>query len=192
MQLTNSNQKITEIGLLITAGIASWLSAGEIVVSLLDEDRMTLSEIAAKSDNANLSATLLAKFEQLGRAQLLPELLLATYAAAPRMRELPISEQRRLIQEPVEVLVKGATGPDSLLVKVENLTPDQCKQVFDGQIVRGLPAQRAYIESNRNKPTTKGDTVQHMPYKITGKKVVFQATCQLSAQEIAQILSQIS
>jgi hypothetical protein len=190
MQLENQNPLVGEIVSLITRGIECWSKAGEIVVKLIDDHRMTIQEIAGNSEF--LTEDIVARFEQLGRKQILPQLLVADYPAAKHVIKLPYSEQSRAVDDGVELLVMGDEGHSTLKVAIANLTPLQCKQVFAKDAIRSLPAQRAYIESQKTDNEIKNRVLNDEAiWKVTGRKVVFFKPCQMTARELAQIIAEI-
>lgn len=181
---------ITEFVALVTQGIECWNKAGEIVVRLLDEHNMTIADIAETSEL--LTEDIVTRFEQLGRKQLIPCLLVADYPAARHLVRLPYSEQKRAVETSVDLLVCEGKDTSVLKVSVENLTPTQCRQVFDGDQVRSIGAQRAWLEDRR--ATQEIRDVLSSPgalYQVRGKRVVFKRPCELSAGQLAQIISEI-
>jgi hypothetical protein len=190
MQLENQNPLVGEIVSLITRGIECWSKAGEIVVKLIDDHRLSVQEIAGNSEF--LTEDIVARFEQLGRKQILPQLLVADYPAAKHVIKLPYSEQSRAVDAGVELLVMGDEGHSTLKVAIGNLTPLQCKQVFAKDAIRSLPAQRAYIESQKTDNEIKNRVFNNEAiWKVTGRKVVFFKPCQMTAREFAQIIAEI-
>jgi hypothetical protein len=190
MQLENQNTLVCEIVSLITRGIECWSKAGELVVKLIDEHRMTISDIAGNSEF--LTEDIVTRFDQLGRKQILPQLLVADYPAAKHIIKLPYSEQSRVTNDGVELLVMDGDGNNTLKVATQNLTSLQCKQVFSKDAIRSLPAQRAYIESQKTDNEIKGRICSpEAIWKVSGRKVAFLKPCQLSARELAQIIAEI-
>jgi hypothetical protein len=190
MQIENKNRKITEFVALVTQGIECWNKAGEIVVQLLDEQELTISEIAQTSEF--LTEDIVTRFEQLGRKQLVPSLLVADYPAAKHLVRLPYSEQKRVVETSVDLLLCNGKETSVLKVSVENLTPAQCRQVFDGDQVRSTGAQRAWLEDKR--ATQEIRDVLSSPgalYQVRGKRVVFKRPCEMSAGQLAQIIAEI-
>ena len=157
---------------------------------LLDEHNMTIADIAETSEL--LTEDIVTRFEQLGRKQLIPCLLVADYPAARHLVRLPYSEQKRAVETSVDLLVCEGKETSVLKVSVENLTPTQCRQVFDGDQVRSIGAQRAWLEDRR--ATQEIRDVLSSPgalYQVRGKRVVFKRPCELSAGQLAQIISEI-
>lgn len=190
--MQNKIQKplITEFIALITQGIECWNKAGEIIVQLLDEHDMTISEIAETSEF--LTEDILTRFEQLGRKQLIPRLLVADYPAARYLVRLPYSEQKRSVETSIDLLLFDGKDTSVLKVSVENLTPAQCRQVFDGDQVRSTGAQRAWLEDKRSSQEIR-DALESPGalYQVRGKRVVFKRPCELSAGQLAQIIAEI-
>lgn len=178
--------KSQKIALLITSGIESWVKAGEILVDMLDNDQVELDQIA---QGTGVPAGILGRFEQLGRKQLLPDLLIADYPASKYMQCLPYSEQVRLTKESIEVLTSD--GLDKILISSKNLTSNQCRQVFAKHEVRELAGQKAWVESSRRKAATK--TVEAgMTYHIEKGQVIFDKGCAMKASQLLNILAQLT
>lgn len=185
MKLQTKNPLVNEFMALVAQGIECWSKAGEIIVKMIDDDGMTIAEIAESSDM--LTEDIVTRFEQLGRKQIVPNLLVADYPAARHMIRLPYSEQKRVVENSVELLVSGA---ETLRVAVENLTPSQCRQVFDKNHVRSIAAQRAYLEerkSNEAREVVECDPI----YQVRGRKVIIRRPCEMSAGQLAQIIAEI-
>jgi hypothetical protein len=137
----NYQTKIASIEELMVKGIEAWQQAGRIIADLVDQDPEAIEKICEVSPH--LSAGILRSLERIGRSELLPELLLKSGPAYAKLRELPISYQRKYMSEPIPLLINTDSGPDTLSVSIENLTPKQAKQVFSRTGVRDLAAQRA-------------------------------------------------
>jgi hypothetical protein len=189
-QITKPTKElIDELTGLITQGIECWQKAGELVVQLLDKHSMTTAQIAGSSPY--LTENLVARFEQLGRKQIVPRLLIAEFPAARYIIKLPYSEQRRVLEAPVDLLLITPTGADTLQTPVENLTPQQCRQVFNGSHVRNLGAQRTYLEESRMQQEPLTLLPAEPPYKIRGKRIIFTQPCEMTARQLAQILTEV-
>lgn len=184
--LTAQKRQIEQLTELFQQGINAWTQAGEILVDMLDNGKLTLGEIATET---GLPSRILGRFEQLGRKQLLPALLIADYPASRYMSNLTYSEQERLTNESIEVLT--ADGADKVLIATKNLTPDQCRQVFSSNEVRSLPAQRAWVESSKRKTQTRIIDAG-MPYHIDRGQVVFDRACVMKASQLLNILAQLT
>jgi hypothetical protein len=189
LEVQKRNELIAAFTDLINKGLECWKAAGEIVVSLIDDHEMGLEDIAAASKY--LSQDIVGRFEQIGRKQIIPDLLVASYPASNYMLRLPYSEQKRLTENSVELLIAGEKESSSLMVTMENLTTDQCRQVFEGNKVRSLAAQRAWLEDRTLKERQRTTIKDIEPtYTLNKKKVVFNRACEMTRQQLAKILSE--
>ena len=187
---TNS---IYELGKLIEDGINSWTKAGEIVVQLVDEQGMSLEDIVQQANSELLNVNLLSQFERIGRKQVMPRLLASNYPAAVHLQRLPLSEQKRLMDGSVELVVNHGGKFDLLQVNVRHLTKHQCKQVFDSQDVRSAGAQRAWLEEQaQSKESSIVRSGQHLLWTVKNGKVIFRTACEVTRHELAVILTQLA
>lgn len=189
MEKSLLNTEINEFVSLISKGLEAWVKAGEIVVKLIDDLGFTIEEITDKSEF--LTRDIVCKFEMIGRKQILPNLLISDFPAASRMLRLPYSEQKRVWNEPISVLVLNNGRPDEIKIEARNLTPLQCRQVFDSSQIRTIAHQRAWLESEKSKSKLNESSIQVSPYTIRGKRVVFKNDCELTAKEVALILAEM-
>jgi hypothetical protein len=184
--LSKMDSKLAALRKAVTEGILAYLKAGELLVEILDEG-YNLQDIAEKSE---MPVDVLAQLERIGRKQLCPQLLLAEYPAARRLERLPFSEQERLMNGPVEVLILRDGTTDTLQVNVQHLTPQQVRQVFAASHVRSLAEQRQWIESQR--PPAEPVKVD-VPYVLTRKNtIIFNQACEMTAKELLRIASQLA
>lgn len=188
-QITTPKSSIENLKRSIEAGIQAWEDAGKEVVRLLDIDQMTLEEIAEKAQSDLITVNVLAQFERIGRGQVMPKLLVMDFPASKHLQRMPLSEQQRLLDGTVDLLVIRDNGTDTLVVKARDLTKDQCKQVFSKDGVRSLGAQRAFIEDRRKKiPCSAASPA----WQIKSGRVIFNTACELTRQELAVILAQLA
>jgi hypothetical protein len=187
---TNS---IHELGKLIEDGINSWTKAGEIVVHLVDDQGLSLEDIVQQSGSELLNVNLLSQFERIGRKQVMPRLLASSYPAAAHLQRLPLSEQKRLMDGSVELVVNHDGKFDLLQVNVRHLTKHQCKQVFDSQDVRSAGAQRAWLEEqSQSKENSAIRSGQNLLWTVKNGKVIFRTACEVTRHELAVILTQLA
>ena len=184
--MTTLTKQTSELSELIASGIECWVKAGKILVEMLDSGETNLADVSEKT---GLTPGVLSRFEQLGRNQLVPELLIANYPASKYIQKLPYSEQKRLIDDSIEVL--ASDQGDKLNVMPKNLTTSQCKQVFTSNSVRDLGGQRAWVESRKQKKS-ESVTITEMPYHISGSKVFFDQGCTMKASQLISILAQLT
>jgi len=143
---TLQKSKYSEIQELLISGIDCWKKAGDLLCAFLDKGE----SIVVISEETGMPRNVLVQLERIGRKQIMPFLLISDFPAARALEKLPYSEQKRLTEESVPVLLQTAEGPDILNVKVEAMTHEQVRQVFgDGQ-VRSIAEQKARIAVCRN------------------------------------------
>lgn len=184
--LTKIDDQIEALQKAIYTGVEAWKTAGKLLVSILEQEGVSLGEIA---DKADLPLDVLAQLEKIGRNQLVPQLLLAEYPAARKLERLPMSEQERLMIQPVEVMIMKDGKPDTLHVAVRHLTGSQVRQVFAANHVRTLAEQRQWIESQKPEQQT---VKVESPYIITRKgSVIFSQGCEMTAKELLRIAAQL-
>jgi hypothetical protein len=188
--IIENNSLIEDFVSLITKGIECWTKAGEIVVKLIDEHGFSIQSISSAS--TYLTDEMVGRFEQLGRKQIIPNLLVSDFPASKHLFRLPYSEQKRLIDGQVELLVVTDKGTETLMVDTENLTSAQCKQVFDKNALRSIGGQRAYMESKKEEFRISSVIHDSEPfYKVRGKRVIFTKACEITSRQLAQILAEI-
>ncbi len=186
--LNSATEAVNELKNLVYEGLECWSKAGKVLVSLLDDHGYTYAQLQKE---CGIDASILSRFEMIGRRQLHPPLLVHTSAGHRQLAKAPYSTQVKYCDEPVEVLVLRDGQPDVLCVKVGDLTTDQCRQVFgkDGN-VRDIPAQRAYLASKNAKSPS--PDAWDTPYAVKGKNVVVSRPCTLDAKTLANLLARLA
>jgi hypothetical protein len=177
--------KITEFVSLWQKGVDAWIKAGEILVEMVEADPHTYDYIAQKYPLMN--AGVLAKFEQIGRKILHPQLLLTASPGFAKLRRLPFSLQERYLDEPIPIVVQTDDGTDVLLVQAKNMTKDQADQVFTSGRVRTEGEQKAWLMDMRSKmakPCNKVDRI----WTVKGGKAIINGV-EFTRKEIVGILS---
>lgn len=186
--------KLKQLSQVALACAEAYITAGDILVELLDKDEVKKEVIVEKS---GIPMGVLDIFERVGRKQLHPGLLLADYPAADPIMTLPFSDQEKLMTIPIEVVVlRDADKTEILQIDAKNLTKPQCKQVFSGnragRAIRNPGAQRAYLETEKTKQLTKKAVkTPTQTYRIDGKVItILVAPLQLNVKEWSAILQQ--
>jgi hypothetical protein len=126
--LTNQQAQIDAFITHFRRGVEEWITAGEILVQMVEQDPYVYDYIIQQCPQIN--AGILGRFEQMGRKTLHPQLLLTASPGFAKLQKLPFSLQERYIEEPVPVIVHTADGTDVLLVKAKDMTKEQAAQVF--------------------------------------------------------------
>lgn len=183
-QIATTSQTYSKIATLVMSGIDSWIEAGKLIVELVDNGT-PISDIA---DECKIPSFCIAKLEQVGRNKCLPELLLGTYPAAAPIAKLTIEAQKQAIKKGVEVLIEGG---QVLYVKADNLTPLQCKQVFDSQQLRTPESQRAWIESEKTRAVILQAPEARGAYEIRSSKIIIHHPCTLTRKDLHRMLTEI-
>lgn len=179
---TWNKDKIQELRECLTRGRDAFAQAGNLVVAAIEEGGISLD---ALHDQTEIPMDVLAQLERIGRKQLNPALLLSDFPAASKMMRLPLSEQDRLMKEPVELFVMKDGKPDKMNMPVAVLTAPQVKQVFARNYVRPLAEQRAWIETQvvpASKPTKRD-----VPYEITRRHTIIIGGNEFTVAELLRI-----
>ena len=187
MTLTNKTEKIEAFINLFREGVEAWIKAGEILVELVEEDPKAYDDLIKACPTLN--AGILSRFEQMGRKQLHPQLLLGSSAGFAKLKRLPYSLQERYLNEPIPVVIDTDAGPDKLLVKARDMTPDQANQVFSGSRLRTEGEQRAYLlQKEADAPKHKGPSITLWSKK--NGRIYFNPDVGFTPSDIASILAQ--
>ena len=148
----------------LAAGIDGLVKAGAMLVKLLAADPEAWTRLTTEH---NIPRNTLATLEMIGKNLLLPRL-----AFDPRFRFLPMNEQTRIIEGKVKVFVQKADGEsDTLMVNLLEAPPEIKAQVLNGDHIRTLAEQRAWLiaKSNQRHATVEVETV---PWRTYGRKQV--------------------
>jgi len=169
----------------VERGVNAIEEAAQVYAAALDEHPAAASEFAARCPG--IPATAWAGFEAVGRGWVDKRLLWGGGAAQRALKYLPISMQRQALDGGVELLIGSG---ESLIVNVDNLTADQCRQVFAKDRIRDLGAQRAWVES-RNPPASITPRPA-APFEIVGngsrRCVRINEPCELQKKDLARLL----
>lgn len=176
----------------IMSGVEEWTKAGRLIVTLLDDQGMSYDEILNECEG--LSCNILQRFEQIGRKQVYPQLLINTSAGCRKLASMPYSQQVKYANEPIPVVIKNETGTDQILVKSSDLSTYQVRQVFSKDGVRTLGAQRAWIEDQERAAANAVDVDPEqweLPWIVKGKQVIITKSCKMTRRELLSILNEI-
>ena len=183
--LKRNNAAIEEIISLINKGVECWFKAGQLIAKNMDENPDFVDQICDQCKD--ISPETIYRFEQIGRQQLYPNLLLNDSPGVRRLRRLPYELQKKHATAPVTLLLSGG---ETLEMDVRNLTPGQAAQVFAGDRLRTIAEQRAWVEDKKSSE----DAVPasgNLPYRIVGKTVVVMQSCKFTTGDLARLLAQI-
>lgn len=137
-----SKQITTQFVELLQRGVDCWVQAGELAAKAIEENPDWPDEVCAQVPW--LTPARIYEFQKIGLKKIHPRLMLCDLPGVRALRRLPYKVQETYITQPVELLI---TNGDTLRVDVHNLTREQADQVFNGDGVRPLAAQRSWLES---------------------------------------------
>ncbi len=132
--------KIDQLRSLVMSAADSLIQAGELAVEIIAEG--TTEEALASA--SGLTPSMVSGLVRIGSGLMMPELLLESSLWASRLRGAPISIQRLVMAQGVELLLGNG---ETLKAHPRDLTTDQVKQVFEYSQIRSLGAQRVWLES---------------------------------------------
>lgn len=168
-------------------GIDGIVEAAQIYVKAIDADPNAPAVFKDRFADC-IPASAWSGFERVGRKQLHPKLLLGGMAnrrVAAHVRRLPYSSQERVFnKERFDLLLLDG---QTLKVSPLECNPEQAEQLFDGPVIRDIPAQRAYLETITRKARTIPDA-EPLPYIIAGGRVTFRRGTVVSKAELKKII----
>lgn len=93
--------------------------------------------------------TALRQMERLGRGQIIPQIAASASCGARALGRCPVSEQRTVWENGVEVLEPDLH--DTRRIEVVELSRKQCQQVFGRDGLRSIAQQRTWLEEEARK-----------------------------------------
>ena len=187
--LTNQQAQIEAFITHFRRGVEEWITAGEILVQMVEQDPYVYDYIIQQCPQIN--AGILGRFEQMGRKTLHPQLLLTASPGFAKLQRLPYSLQERYIEEPVPVIVHTEDGTDVLLVKAKDMTKEQAAQVFAPGRIRTEGEQKAFlVQQASHRASDKKESVVDRPWKIRGHRAIINGV-EFTRKELYAILSQM-
>lgn len=120
-------------------------SVSETLVACLDAKPTFATELI----ETGVDAGLIWRLERFGRGQIHKQLLLSTTPGAMKLMTLTLSEQTRVFAEGVEVM--DDDEKTTRIIPFNDLSRQQCKQIFAQGTVRNLTQQRTWIRDDKRK-----------------------------------------
>lgn len=190
--MVSSDSKILQFGEELRNGVLRWVKAGQILVEILDSDPEGLEKV--QDAYPTISRVVLAQLENVGRGVLHENLLTLSGVGSQALKRMPYSDQKKYINDPLEVYIERDGSSDILLVKLENLTGSQVRQVFAKDHIRSRGEQRAWIESEKMKrDMDRLPKVEKSPYTICRDgTVVFSEGVRMGVSELGRLIAEIS
>ena len=186
--LTNQQAQIDAFITHFRRGVEEWITAGEILVQMVEQDPYVYDYIIQQCPQIN--AGILGRFEQMGRKTLHPQLLFNNSAGYSKLQKLPYSLQERYIDEPIPLVVHTENGTDVLLVKAREMTKEQANQAFGTGRIRTEGEQKAYLIQQESNAARNVTPAMQTPWKIKGAKVEINGVL-FTRKELAGILAQM-
>jgi hypothetical protein len=188
VQSSNPSEYIKQFTALIEQGKQCWIDAGKILCEAVEKVPNFVKILIEHCPQ--LTERFIRKMIDLGHGSLHPELLIGESIGERNLAKLTYSWQEKYVESPVELLIKNSDKWDTLLVPVRDLTPEQCKQVFDGEGIRTEAQQRIYLENSwakKTSPPSKGN----LPYRVTGKELIVMEPTRFSRRDLAKLLAEM-
>lgn len=173
---------------LVLKGIECWKQAGEIAARAAKDDPGFIDRVCKQCPD--ISPETVVRFQRIGEGTLYPRLCLSESPGVRRLRRLPYTLQEKHCSEPIEVLVKTATGYEPEQIDVRALTTEQATQVFDADRIRSISAQRAWLE-NRASKIVGPATQTTKPYRVVNNEIVCMQACRISKKEALALIAQM-
>jgi len=132
----------------VSDGVRAWVAAGKALLSMLRRDPDVFKKIMARCEWLTLDA--LETFARIGRMELRPEVLLLSDSVQKRVIRLGYSQQTKLLDERVPVVI-DFTQEGRPLVQKKRLTDVTAKEldlVLDGAKIR-TPHEQAEVLKTR-------------------------------------------
>lgn len=167
-------------------GIEGIVRASEAYVAALDDDPRNADKFREEFAEWVPSAAW-AQFEAVGRKWMHPRLLMGGVADRKKagiIKRLPYSTQERIFSRERFPLL--TSSGETLEVDILEATASQVDQLFNGQTVRSLGEQRAWVESISKAEASEDAEV--MPYTVRDGKVTFRRGCVLNRTELKRLL----
>ncbi len=189
MSMPDFNDKIDRFLSLFQAGVDAWMSAGELIVELVENDPHAYDYIIERCPTMN--SGILGRFEQMGRKLLHPQLMMSNAPGLAKLKRLPFSVQERFITESIPLVVHTENGTDVLLVQAKDLTKEQAQQVFSNTGLRTMGEQKARLIQQRSNAVAPSASTSAMPYVIKGGKAIIGGV-EFSQRELLMIAGQLA
>lgn len=161
-------------------GVDSLSEAGKLLVQLIEADPAATMRLREKY---HISSGVLRTLENIGRGNLLPELF-----NHPQLGRMPLSEQKRLVGGDVDMLVFDKKGePTFIKINLLNAPAEVRKQVVNGNHIRSLGEQRAYLEATANMKHESAEKPQPAPWRVVGRVVRITRPIDLTSRDLLTI-----
>ena len=165
--------------------------AAKLLVGKLDEGLDAYALIEALPDKP-ASMRFVRNLEKLGRGQMDPRLLMDDSPVLRLAQHLPYSQQKKLLEEKVDLVVETPEGTDVLKVDLHALDMKHARQVIARDHIATQGEQKAYLAAEKSKARAKSPAGSdgHAWRVLRGGKVEFTRGCVLTVKELTMIIAQ--
>jgi len=186
MKALTVTKSIELFKVLFEKGMQKLQEACEVYVKAIDKDDNGAKEF--REAFPTIPASAWTKFENVGRKQMIPELLTDTTPMAERVKKLPYSAQRHLYGKSQQLVTK--TG-DILNVSFHHASKEQARQLVAQDHIRTPSEQRAWIENTKSGLEKKEEIKPQKVYEIKNGKLVILEPCSFTKDQLIQALAEL-
>jgi hypothetical protein len=167
------------------AGLDALTEAGKLLVRLFEADPGARDRLVEQHGFDHVT---LATLEKVGRGLLHPRL--ATWGS--RYAALPLSEQRRLAEGTIDALVVDPQGKtDVLKVSVLRTTPEMREQLVNGDHIRTLDEQRAWLVAKTQaaqRAKAHAKELETTPWHVAGRAIAVVRPTMLARRDLLAMM----
>jgi hypothetical protein len=156
-----------------------------IYVQAIDRDPAFRDYIA--DEVVGVPANFWRSLEMVGRKQLDGRILTGV-PFGNKLRSLPMSEQRAVLDGSLSLLVRDG---DSLQVKLDAITMDQAEQLFARDHIRSLAEQRTWLESRSTIKRMQADHTAPVVELDKKRREIVIGNVRITASEMAEYLRKL-
>lgn len=153
-KINTVNDYVAAFAAAFQRGTDAWIEAGKILNAAIEAHPGIEAEILEQCRSATRAD--LNRLKAIGRGTLHPLLADGGSCGRQALGRLPIADQEKYLENPIPVIVREQGKTDVLLIAIDDLTREQCRQVFARDHVRTTAEQSAWLASQATfaKPIT--------------------------------------
>jgi hypothetical protein len=183
----NTQTKIDTFAKLVKDGLNKWTKAGELLVSIIDDDPNCFKKIVKR--HPFITNDLLSAFERIGRKQLHPMLLLSNSVASRRIASFPYAEQNRIMTDGVHVLRRHGGRDEFVRKSIDELTQSDVNLSLDDRRLKSPEEQKKALDALEKK-WSDSNKRREVRYSINGQNITFFHDCTFSRGELESIIDE--
>lgn len=169
------------------------LEAAELLVSMAERDPDIIDRIT--DHRPEIPAESLGMLLQVGRREMVPELIYHQGLAFNQLRRLPYTQQEESIRQGVKVYAPNESGRlDSRTVPVDQLSREEVSMVFTGNTIRTLKQQQQWLANRRAAAARQATTSTTGPIVKKGLIEIppHSDTLRLTRDQLIDLLAQMN